>query len=170
VAPHTILWTKKWPKNWGLPVTPISEFWVTVANGERLSCGEKHEGVCLLIQGMKIIVTLFSLPLNGLDIVLGIQWLEKLGPIVCDWGKLSITITRGSQVFKIISQPRGHGKVVTNALLIREVQSGGEIFAVMVRQAQPAGRPEIVEEIQRIPSRIFSHSGRAQVPATNPGV
>jgi hypothetical protein len=36
------------------------------------------------VQGLTFTVTLFSLPLTGLDVVLGVQWLEKLGPVVCD--------------------------------------------------------------------------------------
>ena len=64
----------------GLAVKPIVQFWVTVANGERLLCTEKYEGVSILIQGLEITVTLYSLQLTGLDVVLGIQWLEKLGP------------------------------------------------------------------------------------------
>lgn len=32
-----------------------------------------------------ISVTLNALPLVGLDIVLGIQWLQSLGPTVCNW-------------------------------------------------------------------------------------
>jgi len=68
----------------GLPITPITEFCVTVANGERLSCKEKYVDVKLRVQGLTFSVTLFSLPLTGLDVVLGVQWLEKLGPVVCD--------------------------------------------------------------------------------------
>lgn len=97
----------------GLPVTPITKFWVIVANGERLSCTKNHEGVGLVIQGMAIIVTLFALSLNGLDNVLGIQWLEKLGPVVCDWGQLSM----------IISTKQGHA--ISNSMMTHEVDNEG---------------------------------------------
>lgn len=71
--------------SWGLPpVTPIEAFWVTMANGERLDFREKYEGVRLFVQGLEFATTLFSLPLNGLDKVLGIQWPEKLGPVMSD--------------------------------------------------------------------------------------
>jgi len=77
----------------GLSVKPIDEFWVAMADGEKLSSREKHEGVGLLIQGLNITATFFSLPLNDLDVVLGIQWLEKLGPVICDWERLDDTYT-----------------------------------------------------------------------------
>lgn len=35
----------------------------------------------------KFTMTLYALPLGGLDMVLGVQWLGTLGPIVCDWKK-----------------------------------------------------------------------------------
>lgn len=60
---------------------------VRVANEERLVCREKYVGVRLSIQGLEFAATLFSPPLNRLDIVLGIQWPEKLGPAIRDWGR-----------------------------------------------------------------------------------
>lgn len=30
-------------------------------------------------------VTLYTVPLVGLDLVMGVQWLEGLGPTLCDW-------------------------------------------------------------------------------------
>jgi predicted aspartyl protease len=104
----------------GLSVTPITEFWVTVANGQQLSCTEKHEGVEILIQGLEITATFFSLPLNGLDVVLGIQWLEKLGPVVCDWGRLSMTFTRGEKVYEIVAQCRQQGRAISNTMMGRD--------------------------------------------------
>ncbi|GFZ06800.1 hypothetical protein Acr_18g0009700 [Actinidia rufa] len=93
----------------GLAVKPIVQFWVTVANGERLLCTEKYEGVSILIQGLEITVTLYSLQLTGLDVVLGIQWLEKLGPVVCDWGKLSMIITKGNRIHELVAQCTAQG-------------------------------------------------------------
>ena len=67
----------------GLAVTPITEFNVKVANGESLVCKERYEQVSITIQGFKFSTTLYSLPLIGPDLVLGIQWLELLGFRTC---------------------------------------------------------------------------------------
>ncbi|KAJ0010324.1 hypothetical protein Pint_33768 [Pistacia integerrima] len=120
----------------GLLVTPIDKFWVTVANGEKLSCREKHEEVKLVIQGLDMAVTFFSVPLNGLDSVLGIQWLEKLGPVTCDLGKLSMTLTHRDKVYEIVAQCKLRGQAISNTMLGRQVSSGGEVFAIAVRQAK----------------------------------
>jgi hypothetical protein len=119
-----------------LPITPITKFCVTVANGERLSCKEKYVDVKLMVQGLTFTVTLFSLPLTGLDVVLGVQWLEKLGPVICDWGRLSMTITQGNQQFEILASAEKQRRAISNSILNRDVVNGGEVFAIAVRAIQ----------------------------------
>ena len=70
-----------------LPVKPTTPFTVRVAHGERLSCKGKYEKLTVNLQGNEFHLDFFSVPLNGLDMVLGIQWLETLGSVVCDWKK-----------------------------------------------------------------------------------
>lgn len=41
-------------------------------------------------QGTLFSLILCSLPLTGLDLVLGIQWLELLGYVVCNWKQLTM--------------------------------------------------------------------------------
>ncbi|KAJ0009874.1 hypothetical protein Pint_33368 [Pistacia integerrima] len=40
--------------------------------------------------GIPFSITFYSLPLTGLDLVLGVQWLEQLGLVVCDWKKMTM--------------------------------------------------------------------------------
>lgn len=60
-----------------LPMVTTEAFTVRVANGERLQCQGHYDKVLKELQGTKFYLTLFSLPLSGLDLVLGIQWLEN---------------------------------------------------------------------------------------------
>ncbi|KAJ0095181.1 hypothetical protein Patl1_15035 [Pistacia atlantica] len=73
-----------------LPVVPMETFPVQVANGERLTCQGRYDKVRVELQGTEFYLTLFSLPLSGLDLVLGIQWLEILGSVVCNWKQLTM--------------------------------------------------------------------------------
>lgn len=57
-------------------------FIVWVANGEHLKCQYCFDKVKVNLQGTEFYLTLFSLRLLGLDLVLGIQWLEMLGFVV----------------------------------------------------------------------------------------
>ena len=65
-----------------LPVIPTETFPVRVANGERLTCQGRYDKVQVELQGTEFYLTLFSLPLSGLDLVLDVQWLEMLRSMV----------------------------------------------------------------------------------------
>lgn len=56
-----------------LPMTSITPFKVKVASGEKLMCREVYKMVCLKTQDLEIVVDLYSLPIVGLDVVLGVQ-------------------------------------------------------------------------------------------------
>ncbi|RVW88246.1 hypothetical protein CK203_038642 [Vitis vinifera] len=73
-----------------LPVIPTETFPVQVANEERLTCQGCYDKVRVELQGTKFYLTLFSLPLSGLDLILGVQWLEMLGSVVCNWKQLTM--------------------------------------------------------------------------------
>lgn len=73
-----------------LPIQPTPAFSVRVANGEKVICQGKHEKVYVLIQDIPFELTLYSLPITGLDMVLGIQWLGNLGSVVCNWKALTM--------------------------------------------------------------------------------
>ncbi|KAF5454428.1 hypothetical protein F2P56_024094 [Juglans regia] len=71
-----------------LPVDYLVNLKVRVANGQGLN----SEGLCrtvqLKVQGNVLQLPLHLLELAGCDIVLGVQWLETLGPIMWDFSKL----------------------------------------------------------------------------------
>jgi hypothetical protein len=75
----------------GLPVTPRSRLTIKVFNDERVA----SQGVCkeadMVIDVEHFSTNLYVLPLDGFDIILGIQWLCTLGPIVCDFGTLTMS-------------------------------------------------------------------------------
>jgi hypothetical protein len=74
--------------NWlQLPVIPTKPFNVKVANGNPLKCQGRFESIQVLLQGIPFFLTLYALPLCGLDLVLRVQWLEQLGTVAFDWKK-----------------------------------------------------------------------------------
>ena len=50
----------------------------------------RYDKVRVELQGTEFYLTLFSLPLSGLDLVLGVQGLEMLGSMVCNWKQLTM--------------------------------------------------------------------------------
>nr|GEW65100.1 hypothetical protein [Tanacetum cinerariifolium] len=78
-------------------VVPTKPFNVKVANGLPLSCQGRFENVEDLSQGIPFSLSLYSLPLIGLDMVLGVQWLEQLGEIVYDWKEMTMEFSWENQ-------------------------------------------------------------------------
>lgn len=72
-----------------LPVVPTKAFTVRVANRENLKCQGRFDEVHIDFQGSIFSLSLYSLPLTGLDLVLEIQWLELLDFVVGNWRRLS---------------------------------------------------------------------------------
>jgi hypothetical protein len=74
----------------GLLVTPREGLTVKVANGERVTSG----GVCCAtdmdISSEHFSTYFYVLPLDGFNIILGIQWLRTLGPILWDFDNLTM--------------------------------------------------------------------------------
>jgi hypothetical protein len=71
----------------GLPLRQRPRLTALVANGEWVTCAGVIRDVPLLIDGDSFPADLYVMPLAGYDIVLGTQWLGKLGPIVWDLGR-----------------------------------------------------------------------------------
>lgn len=84
-----------------LPVVPMKLFIVRVANDGRLKCQGRFDKVSVNLQGTKFELTFFSLPLSGLDLVLGIQWLEMLGSVVCNWKQLTMDFIWNNQAQRL---------------------------------------------------------------------
>ncbi|KAK6940972.1 Retrotransposon gag domain [Dillenia turbinata] len=67
-----------------LLVIPTKPFNVKVANGKPLRCQGRFENVQVMLQGIPFILTLYAIPLIGLDLVLRVHWLEQLGTTICN--------------------------------------------------------------------------------------
>lgn len=66
----------------GLKVAQRSGFQVAVENGKKVT----SSGICKLVQiqieNEVFNIDLFIIPLEGFDVVLGVKWLQTLGPIL----------------------------------------------------------------------------------------
>ena len=71
---------------------------VTVANGDVLRSQETCKDVKWETQGLVQTTVFLVLPLRGCDLVLGVQWLQTLGPITWDFNTLSMKFTLGDQL------------------------------------------------------------------------
>ena len=79
----------------------MNAFNVKVENGKPLKCEGRFDDVAVNVQDAKFKVTFFSLSLVDIDVVLGVQWLEELGIVVCDWKKLAMMFLWKGQIHQL---------------------------------------------------------------------
>ena len=89
---HSIIKKGGWPRQ------PLASFNVTVANGEKLLVQDLCVDMHVEIQGEVIIADFFVLYLHGCDMVLGVQWLQTVGPIFWDFMHLTMQFTLGQRM------------------------------------------------------------------------
>jgi len=68
---------------------------VQIANGQEVASPERSKEVEVKLQGVIFQIDLFILPLARCDVVLGIQWLQTLGPIFLDFSALTMHFSLG---------------------------------------------------------------------------
>ncbi|PNY15512.1 hypothetical protein L195_g012209, partial [Trifolium pratense] len=73
-----------------LLIEPGPQFNVLVGNGEIMTAEGVIQQLPLEIQGHKLEVPVFLLPVAGADVILGASWLATLGPHVADYASLTL--------------------------------------------------------------------------------
>lgn len=81
-------------KRLGITVSPRPGMKVAVANGDRVECSGLCRDVQLAIGEEDFTVDCFAIPLDGFEVVQGVQWLRTLGPITWDFQCLSMSFWR----------------------------------------------------------------------------
>ncbi|GJV60973.1 ATP-dependent DNA helicase PIF1-like protein [Tanacetum coccineum] len=84
-----------------LSITGTKPFKVYIGSGETLLCENMCARVPIDIQGLRVDVDLFVLPMKGPDIVLGIQWLQKLGKVTHDYSMQTMEFTWLDRVYAL---------------------------------------------------------------------
>lgn len=73
-----------------LPVEPAPIFKVLVGNTEKMTAEGLIKNLPIEVQGHKLEVPVFLLPVGGADVILGASWLATLGPHVADYAALKL--------------------------------------------------------------------------------
>ncbi|GKA00668.1 retrotransposon-related protein [Tanacetum coccineum] len=76
-----------------LLIMSTKTFKVYIGSGETLLCENMCAQVTMDIQGLRMDVDLYVLPTKGSNIVLGIQWLQKLGKVTHDYSMQTTEFT-----------------------------------------------------------------------------
>lgn len=130
-----------------LKITPIKTFKVRVADGYPLQCRGSYQQVAVDLGGVSFVVDLYALPLTGLDMVLGIQWLEQLGPTVCDWKAKTMKFMWAGQERKLCGLQTTQIQQAQAKEVYREVKMGQSCFALCIQEENVTVSP-IAEDLR----------------------
>ena len=133
----------------GLPIIPSKQFKVFIGNGDFLICDSKCVAVQLCIQGHKFVMDLFILPIQGADIVLGIQWLELLGLVVTDYKLLTMAFQWKNREVKLVGEPQFNDELLMGKHLMKLSKSQNIASLYHLKAVMPEeGIAEIPECMQ----------------------
>ncbi|KAL9459285.1 hypothetical protein AB3S75_002637 [Citrus x aurantiifolia] len=74
----------------GLSIQSTSTFRVYIGNGDFLVCRFHCPEVPIVIQGHEFRLDFFVLPIEGPEVILGIQWLQRLGRVSTDYSEMTM--------------------------------------------------------------------------------
>ncbi|XP_019430040.1 PREDICTED: uncharacterized protein LOC109337515 [Lupinus angustifolius] len=87
-----------------LEILPTPHFPVMVGNGDHIYCTGVCKDTPLQLQQHLFLVPFYLLPIQGADLVLGIEWLQTLGPITSDFAIPSMTFHYDNNPITLIGQ------------------------------------------------------------------
>nr|CAD1842592.1 unnamed protein product [Ananas comosus var. bracteatus] len=133
----------------GYHIEAIPLIWVAVADGNRLTSSAACKGFKWKMQGLEFEADLLLLPLKGCEMVLGIQWLIKLGPILWDFKQLRMEFYFGEQKVVLRGSQGASLKIIEEKELMKMVSAITSCSAVhlcsMHITIREANQEEIVE-------------------------
>nr|GFA31209.1 retrotransposon-related protein [Tanacetum cinerariifolium] len=145
-----------------LPITTTKPFEASIDSGETLLCENICSHITIRIQGLAMEVDLYVLPINGHDIVLGIQWLQKLGKVSHDYAHQTMEFSLVIKKYTLQGDESLHMKQISlhymQALLdMEEVYGVYELHILSTKDrvhetpqvASDFGHPEVDELLAR---------------------
>ena len=66
-----------------------------------MQCEGKCVDVLVQIRDLQFVITFYILPTQGADMVLGVQWLQSLGPITIDYSALSMVFSHNHKMVSL---------------------------------------------------------------------
>jgi Retroviral aspartyl protease len=102
---------------------------VMVANGDKMVTNSKCSALQFSLQGQSFIGDLRLLPIQGYDLILGLDWLSQFIPMVVDWSKKWVQFERNGEIVKLQVQKEVAEISLCEAVNVsKELQEGSELL------------------------------------------
>lgn len=129
---------RKYGVTW-IMVSPSTTFGVSLGTGEEVQGKGICLGVVLELQGVDIIEDFLPLPLGNSDVILGIQWLEKLGTTTINWKLQTIKFQAGKYCITLKGDPSLGRTGVSLKAMKRHLRKGGSGYLVEFNSLEGKG-------------------------------
>lgn len=152
----------------GLPLIPSKGFGVSLGTGAYVRGDGECMGVVLQLQGITVIENYLPLQLGNSDLILGIQWLEKLGTISTNWKTLTLKFKLGQDNVVLKGDLALGRTMISLKAMMRTIKKGGEGFMVecnhlgvpvtvgqKVNEESPKEVPKYLEATLRQHTEVF---------------
>ncbi|GAV83363.1 RVP_2 domain-containing protein [Cephalotus follicularis] len=153
--------------NLGISKMDIKPFHVFVGNGEVLTCSSKCLNIPNTIQGHEFHFDLYILPIQGAEVVLGIQWLELLGPVITDYKQLTMTFQWGEKQVQLQGESHFNSEPLCTRQLKR-LEACDSIASLFYMKASRPATPANYDSYPAIASILHDYRDIFAEPKTLP--
>ncbi|CAN6583033.1 unnamed protein product [Malus baccata var. baccata] len=88
-------------KQWGWQAATTKAFEVMIVDGGKVTSSGCCKNVALSLAGYHCLIDLYSLPLGGCDVVLGVQWLSTVSHVLWDFHLLTMEFPKDHHTYKL---------------------------------------------------------------------
>ena len=82
-------------------IYPAPEFQVIIANGGTINCSGKCHKITLTMGEYVLNIPILAIPMGGVDVVLGVQWLQSLGTVAFNFLELFMKFSLDGKEFEL---------------------------------------------------------------------
>lgn len=119
-----------------LPMVSTKGFAVTLGNGEEVKGEGECHGIVLQLADIDVIETFLPFPLGNCDVILGVQWLEKLGTVTTNWKIQEMRFKVGKKSVVVKGDPSLEHTQISLKAMMRTIRKAGGGIIVELQKAQ----------------------------------
>ncbi|XP_077223768.1 uncharacterized protein LOC143857236 [Tasmannia lanceolata] len=116
----------------GLPITQSPHFKVHVGNGEFMMCQGLCSNIRIELQNHSFVTDLFVISLQGADVILGVQWLQTLGPVTTDYTSLAMNFMWQGKTIQLHGIQEHQSDFISPTQLHKWLMMGVRVFHAAV--------------------------------------
>ncbi|KAM7497180.1 hypothetical protein LguiA_021594 [Lonicera macranthoides] len=113
-------------KQTGCKVIPTTNLQVTIADGSKTSSKAYCPDFQWCVQGEEFTTNMRILPLGGYNMILGVDWLKKFGPVTLDLNNLTMNVMKEGRAVTLQGGTSPYGEL--------KVISGGSLYSLCSSQ------------------------------------